>query len=89
VLIVDDNRDGIESVAALFELEGHLTDIGERAGSTGPRFGLPARRGVAGHLPGMDGYEVARRRSRGWQRVASPSVRGATLRWSQQSRALQ
>ena len=63
LLIVDDNRDGVESMAALFELEGHVTDIAlsgpealERASAFQPDAVL-----LDIGLPGMDGYEVARR----------------------------
>jgi PAS domain S-box-containing protein len=63
LLIVDDNRDGVESMAALFELEGHVTDIAlsgpealERASAFQPDVVL-----LDIGLPGMDGYEVARR----------------------------
>jgi len=63
LLIVDDNRDGVESMAALFELEGHVTDIAlsgpealERAAAFQPDAVL-----LDIGLPGMDGYEVARR----------------------------
>jgi CheY-like chemotaxis protein len=62
LLIVDDNRDGVESMAILFELEGHVTDIafsGPEALARASAF-LPDAVLLDIGLPGMDGYEVAR-----------------------------
>jgi signal transduction histidine kinase len=63
ILIVDDNRDAADSLAALLTLEGHTIEMAYS--------GMDAlRRAVAFQaqvvlldigLPGMDGYEVARR----------------------------
>jgi PAS domain S-box-containing protein len=63
LLIVDDNRDGAESMAMLQELLGHQT----RLAHTGPDAVAAAREFLPDvilldiGLPGMDGYEVARR----------------------------
>ncbi|HTN83934.1 MAG TPA: GAF domain-containing protein [Sorangium sp.] len=63
VLVVDDNVDGAESLALLLRMSGHRT----RAVHTGPEA-LTAARELGADvvfldigLPGMDGYEVARR----------------------------
>ena len=63
VVVVDDNVDGAESLAALIGLLGHQTVVAH----TGPA-GLEAARTARPDLvlldiglPGMDGYEVARR----------------------------
>ncbi|HTL19517.1 MAG TPA: ATP-binding protein [Steroidobacteraceae bacterium] len=63
MLIVDDNRDAADSLAALLALEGHTV---ERAYSAAEalRCALAFRAQVVLldiGLPGMDGYEVARR----------------------------
>ncbi|HYU35621.1 MAG TPA: response regulator [Thermoanaerobaculia bacterium] len=63
ILVVDDNRDSAESLALLLELQGHEAQIA---------FEGPAALAIARTfnpdfvlldigLPGMDGYEVARR----------------------------
>jgi len=63
VLLVDDNADGLASMKALLELEGHVVETAE----TGPQAVETARRMRPDlvicdiGLPGMDGYEVARR----------------------------
>ncbi|WP_437629594.1 GAF domain-containing protein [Sorangium sp. So ce854] len=63
LLVVDDNVDGAESLALLLEMSGHRT----RAVHTGPEA-LTAARELGADvvfldigLPGMSGYEVARR----------------------------
>jgi CheY-like chemotaxis protein len=63
ILIVDDNRDAADSLAALLALEGHTI---ERAYSAAEalRCAVAFRAQVVLldiGLPGMDGYEVARR----------------------------
>jgi PAS domain S-box-containing protein len=63
ILVVDDNTDGAESLARLFELMGHQPSLAH----TGPRAleaALEIRPQVVFldiGLPGMSGYEVARR----------------------------
>lgn len=63
VLVVDDNADGAESLAEMLNIFGHQTAVAH----TGPEALAAARRfrpEVAFldiGLPGMDGYEVARR----------------------------
>jgi two-component system, sensor histidine kinase len=63
VLVVDDNQDGREMLRALCELGGH--DVIEAAdGLAGVERALEARPDIAFvdiGLPGIDGYEVARR----------------------------
>ncbi len=63
ILVVDDNVDSAESLALLLDLDGHHT----LQAHTGPAA-LDAARTFDPHLvlldiglPGMDGYEVARR----------------------------
>lgn len=63
VLIVDDNRDAADSLALLLQLEDHATstaysgaDALAQAATFQPQFVL-----LDIGLPGMDGYEVARR----------------------------
>jgi signal transduction histidine kinase/DNA-binding response OmpR family regulator len=63
VVVVDDNEDGADSMASLLELLGHQV----RVAYDGPT-GITAVRGFDPHLvlldiglPGLDGYEVARR----------------------------
>ncbi len=64
VLVVDDNRDAAETLALLLRTDGHDA----RVAHDGPGA-LPGGGGVSGReavvldigLPGMDGYEVARR----------------------------
>jgi signal transduction histidine kinase/DNA-binding response OmpR family regulator len=63
VVVVDDNEDGADSLASLLELLGHEV----RVAYDGPT-GITAVRGFDPHLvlldiglPGIDGYEVARR----------------------------
>jgi CheY-like chemotaxis protein len=63
VLVVDDNVDGAESLARVLQMRGHVT----RTAHGGPE-GLEAARAFHPHvvlldigLPGMNGYEVARR----------------------------
>jgi len=62
VLIVEDNRDGRESLAMLLELMGHRVDTAED-GRRGVEVALAVRPEVALvdiGLPGLNGYEVAR-----------------------------
>jgi CheY-like chemotaxis protein len=62
-LIVDDNRDVAESTATLLEIAGHEVHIaydGESALSTAGKV-RPQLALIDIGLPGMDGYEVARR----------------------------
>ncbi len=63
LLVVDDNRDAATSLAMLLRLEGHEVQIAhdgpsalELANSYGPELVL-----LDIGMPGMDGYEVARR----------------------------
>jgi CheY-like chemotaxis protein/two-component sensor histidine kinase len=73
VLVVDDNRDAAESAAALLRLEGHEVETA----ADGPQA-LAALKAFDPHvivldigLPGLDGFEVARRlRARGDTRHA-------------------
>jgi CheY-like chemotaxis protein len=75
VLIVDDNKDSAESLAALLRLDGHevclaydgLTAL-EEARAFQPDFMF-----LDINLPEMDGYEVARRLR------LDPELRGITL----------
>lgn len=75
VMIVDDNVDAAQSLAALLEAEGHLVMVAEDGEST-----LKAIEGAAIQvfildigLPDMDGYELARRLR------ADPANAGAVL----------
>jgi signal transduction histidine kinase/DNA-binding response OmpR family regulator len=75
VVVVDDNVDGAESLAGLLDLLGHQTTVAH----TGPD-GLAAVRTARPDLalldiglPGMDGYEVARRLR------DDPATRGVVL----------
>jgi CheY-like chemotaxis protein len=75
VVVVDDNVDGAESLASLLGLLGHQTVVAH----TGPD-GLAAVRAARPDLalldiglPGMDGYELARRLK------ADPATRGVVL----------
>ncbi|UUX95405.1 ATP-binding protein [Aquabacterium sp. J223] len=63
VLVVDDNRDAADSLATMLALEGHEVTV-----AYGPHEALQAAQADAPQavmldigLPGMDGYEVARR----------------------------
>jgi signal transduction histidine kinase/CheY-like chemotaxis protein len=63
VLVVDDNSDVAESIAMLLELQGHQVEIandGPQALTAALRF-APEVVVLDIGLPGMDGYEVARR----------------------------
>jgi CheY-like chemotaxis protein/two-component sensor histidine kinase len=63
VLVVDDNRDAVESLSVLLELEGHAVQSapdGLQALELAPSF-LPQVILLDIGLPGMDGYEVAQR----------------------------
>ena len=62
VLIVEDNQDGRESLVTLLGLLGHRVDAAED-GRRGVEAALSLRPDVALidiHMPGLDGYEVAR-----------------------------
>ena len=72
VLVVDDSEDAADSLALLLEMHGHQT----RVAYSGPDA-LDAARAFEPHavlldigLPGMDGYEVARRLREGEARGA-------------------
>jgi CheY-like chemotaxis protein len=73
VLIVDDNPDSAETLAMLLELYGHevhTASDGPQALEAGPVF-KPHVVLLDIGLPGMDGYEVARRmREAEWARDA-------------------
>ena len=75
VLVVDDNKDGAESLAMMLELSGHVT----RAAFSGPEALAAAREFnpevvfLDIGLPGMNGYEVAERFR------AEPELSGAVL----------
>ncbi len=61
ILIVDDNIDAAESLAALLEIDGHLTQVahnGPDALAAVQRF-VPDLAFIDIGMPGMDGYEVA------------------------------
>ena len=63
ILVVEDNDDARETLQTLLELMGHRVD-GARDGIAGVQIALASRPDVALvdlGLPGMDGYEVARR----------------------------
>lgn len=63
ILIAEDNRDGAETLAGLLRLHGHTVEVaytGERALQTAPAF-RPDVAILDIGLPGLDGYEVARR----------------------------
>jgi signal transduction histidine kinase/DNA-binding response OmpR family regulator len=75
VLVVDDNRDAAESLALLLGVAGHATRVshdGPSALTTAAEFQPDAVLLDIG-LPGMDGYEVARRLR------AAPTTRRALL----------
>jgi PAS domain S-box-containing protein len=84
VLIVDDNRDAADSLAALLALYGHEVRIahdGAAAIATALSY-LPNLIFLDIGMPGMDGYEVARRIR------AEPTLRGTVVTaltgWGQQ-----
>jgi two-component system, OmpR family, response regulator len=63
VLVVDDSPDSAESLALLLQFDGHVVQTaanGEHALATASSFSPEAVLLDIG-LPGMDGYEVARR----------------------------
>ena len=63
ILVVDDNEDGAESLALLLELAGHEVRTASSASSAleiAPAF-QPEVLLLDIGLPGMDGYELARR----------------------------
>jgi CheY-like chemotaxis protein len=75
ILLVDDNRDAAESLAMLLRLSGHEVAVAydgpgglEAAAAHRPEFAL-----LDITLPGMDGYELARRLRR------QPDLEGAVL----------
>jgi CheY-like chemotaxis protein len=69
ILVVDDNRDSADSLARLLELMGHETAIaydGPSAVETADEY-RPEVMLLDVGLPGLDGYEVARRiRAQEW-----------------------
>jgi CheY-like chemotaxis protein len=69
ILVVDDNRDSADSLARLLELMGHQTTIaydGPSAVASAEEF-RPEVMLLDVGLPGLDGYEVARRiRAQPW-----------------------
>lgn len=63
IMVVDDNVDAVETLAALLELQGHrVCTAGDAAGAlaSAPEFQAHAYILDIG-LPGIDGYELARR----------------------------
>jgi CheY-like chemotaxis protein len=63
ILVVDDNTDAAESLAILLNLDGHTTRVvhdGESALSAATEF-LPDAVFLDIGMPGMNGYETARR----------------------------
>jgi CheY-like chemotaxis protein len=75
VLIVDDNRDTAESLALLLRLEGHEVHVAHD-GVAGMESAQALRPDIVFldiGMPGMDGYEVARRFRR------QPDLRGVVL----------
>lgn len=63
ILIAEDNRDGAETLAGLLRLHGHTVEVaytGERALAVAPAF-RPEVAILDIGLPGLDGYELARR----------------------------
>lgn len=63
ILIAEDNRDGAETLAGLLRLHGHTVEVaytGERALQIAPTFDPEVAILDIG-LPGIDGYELARR----------------------------
>ncbi|HEX5273590.1 MAG TPA: response regulator [Gemmataceae bacterium] len=75
VLVVDDNRDAAESLGLLLEVSGHQVCVchdGASALRAAGDYGPDAVLLDIG-LPGMDGYEIARRLR------ADPATRGALL----------
>jgi CheY-like chemotaxis protein len=71
VLVVDDNRDAADSLAMLLSLEGHevkTVHSGEVALQVGPSYAPEVVLLDIG-MPGMNGYEVARRiRAKPWKK---------------------
>jgi signal transduction histidine kinase len=62
VLVVDDNVDGAEMLAMMLELAGHETRVATTGPGASRRPRVPPRCRLPRHrLPGMDGYELARR----------------------------
>lgn len=74
ILVVDDNRDGAETMAMLLSEMGHDVEIalsGEQALTLGDAV-LPDLVLLDLGMPGMDGFEVCRRfRTTGWGRAAT------------------
>jgi two-component system CheB/CheR fusion protein len=84
ILVVDDNADVAGSLAMLLQLEGHEVHVA-KDGPTALQVALADRPDIVFldiGMPGMDGYEVARRFRR------QPSLRGVVLvaltGWGQQ-----
>lgn len=63
ILVVDDNRDSAESMAVLLRLQGHETETAFHGDDVidAVRSFRPALVLLDIGLPGIDGYEVARR----------------------------
>jgi signal transduction histidine kinase/CheY-like chemotaxis protein len=74
ILVVDDNRDGAETMALLLGEMGHHVEValtGEQALRIG-EAALPELVFLDIGMPGMDGFEVCRRlRATGWGRAAT------------------
>ncbi len=73
--MIDDNRDAAESVGELVECWGYEVRVAD-SGASGLRLAAEHRPGTILldlGMPGMDGYEVARRLR------AAPETRGAML----------
>jgi CheY-like chemotaxis protein len=84
LLVVDDNTDAAESLAMLLELHGHQVRVahdGPSALALAPTY-RPALVFLDIGMPGMDGYEVARRmrRTPGLERTVLAALTG----WGQQ-----
>ena len=80
VLVVDDNRDAADSLAMLLRLKGHEVRVayeGPAALAAAPEFGPDLVLLDLG-MPGMDGYEVARRlrRTPGFERKTIAALTG-------------
>lgn len=75
ILVVEDDRDTAEIVRLLLEVHGHTVRVAD-SGTVAIEMALADRPDVALidiGLPGMDGYEVARRMR------LEPALHGATL----------
>jgi CheY-like chemotaxis protein len=84
LLVVDDNRDAADSLAMLLRLQGHEVQVAHD-GPAALRIAAASRPDLVFldiGMPGMDGYEVARRlrRTPGLQKVVLAALTG----WGQQ-----